>query len=407
MQNSPRRLAALWLIIAFLGCGLALAALLMIVLPFVLPDAVLGSYAAILVSIGLIAIMLGIGLLVAGIKGWRDKESVPINTRWGWLILLLIMVLLGGLASLIPADLQSAPIFAPFHFGMIVLPAFIGLLLIMRLSGPRDVPTFRQVVVAMTGGVSSVLLALPLEIVGFVVVVALVFAGASIFPAGQAEVSRLLSIFRLWVEVPPANMDAILSIAASPVAIVGIALVLSCLTPLIEEFVKTLVMGVMGIWMRPGLGKAFTWGLACGLGFAMVEGITNGSIGLGGAGWWFGGVFARMLASMMHALTSGLLGLGWGSLWERKWWRLPLFYAVSVTLHGLWNFSVLLFVIGGILSSTQLWSGGALALIGGGLLVILILLVIVALIAIPLLLRRRGNAATAPNTQLSPTENPV
>ncbi len=407
MLNSPRRSPALWLMVALVGCGLALTSLLMIVLPFVLPVAFFGSYAAILVSIGLITFMLGIALLSAGLKGWRGKKSMPISTRWGWLVLLLMMGLLGGLALLIPADSQSELLFTPVHVGMIALPIFIGLLLIIRLSGPHTVPTYRQIVVAMTGGASSVLLALPLELAGFAIVAALVLAGASIFPAGQAEVSRLVSIVQLWSETPPANIEAIMSIATSPVAIAGIILVLSFLAPLIEEFVKTLLMGVMGIWMRPEPGMAFIWGMACGLGFALVEGITNGSIGFGNAGLWFGAVLARGLASMMHALTSGLLGLGWGSLWQRKGWRLILFYAAAVTLHGLWNFSVVLLVVGGLLITTQGWMGGALALTGGGMLVVLIVLVIAALITIPLLLRRRINPAAASQTQLSPVENPV
>ncbi len=409
MQNTARRLSALWLFVAFIGCGLTLAALLMIVLAFVLPDAVLGSYAAVLVGFGLIAVMLGIGLLVAGLGGWRAKKSAPITSRWGWLILLLIVLVLGGLALMMPVELQSTPIFAPFHFGMIVLPAFVGLLLIIRLSGTHFALTFRQVAVTITGGASSVLLALPLEIMGFVFVTALVFAAASIFPAGQVEVSRLFSLFQLWVEIPPSDIETILSIVTSPVALVAIVLILSFLTPLIEEFVKTLVMGVMGIWMRPELGKAFIWGLACGLGFAMVEGITNGAIGLGGAGLWLGGIFARLLATMMHALTSGLLGLGWGSLWEKKWWRLPLVYAAAVTFHGLWNFSVLLFVIGGIVSSSQIWLGSAMTLLGGGMLLFVILLATVALIVIPLFLKRRGNAmdTSLSLSHLPPIQNPV
>ena len=74
MQNSPRRSPALWLMVALVGCGLALTSLLMIVLPFVLPVAFFGSYAAVLVGIGLITFMLGIGLLVSRSKGLARQD---------------------------------------------------------------------------------------------------------------------------------------------------------------------------------------------------------------------------------------------------------------------------------------------------------------------------------------------
>ena len=392
MQNSSRRLSALWFLTALVGCAMVLTALLAIISAFVLPDTVLGSYAPVLVGVSLIAVMLGFGLLVTGIRGWRMKQSRLITTRWGWLILFLAMLVLGGFALMVPTEFQSDPIFAPFHFGMVVLPAFIGLLLVIRLSGPNFTPTFRQVILTITGGASSVLLALPLEIVGFILVAVVLLIGASLLPAGQAEVSRLISIIQLWAETPPTDMETLLSVATSPIAVIGIILILSVLTPLIEEFVKTLVMGVMGFWVRPGLGTAFIWGLSCGLGFALVEGITNGSVGLGNAGWWLGGIFARVMASMMHALTSGLLGLGWGFLWENKWWCLPLFYAIAVAFHGLWNFSVILLAIGGIMSSAQLLPGLVLALMGGGILLICVSLVTVALIAAPIALKYRGDA---------------
>ena len=396
MQETPRRLSILWLVVALVGCGMTLAALLMITLAFILPSAVIESYAVVLAGVGLIAAMLGIGLLVEGVNGWKSQPSRPLTTRRGWIILLLVWIVLGVVSLFIPDRLQSSPVFAPFHFGMIVLPTLSGMLLIIRLSGKHFIPTFRQLIVAITGGVSSVVVALPLEIVGFIVVTALVFAGASVFPAGQAEVSRLLSIIQLWANNPPTNIESMLSIASSPVVVVGLILILSGLIPIIEEFVKTLVMGIMGIWMRPGLGLAFIWGVSCGLGFAMVEGISNGSIGLSGEGWWLGVIFARLMASMMQSLTSGLLGLGWASLWNRKWWRLPLFYIAAVAIHGLWNLSVVCLVIGGIVSSTQSELGLVLALLGGSLLLLMILLVVVALIAIPLMLKRKGNKKTLP-----------
>jgi hypothetical protein len=71
---------------------------------------------------------------------------------------------------------------------------------------------------------------------------------------------------------------------------------------------------------------------------------------------------------------------------------LPFFYAIAVILHGLWNLSVILLVIGGIMSTSQTMPGIILALLGGGLLLICVSLVGVALVATPVVLRRRGKS---------------
>ena len=72
---------------------------------------------------------------------------------------------------------------------------------------------------------------------------------------------------------------------------------------------------------------------------------------------------------------------------------MPVFYAFAVTFHGLWNFSVVLFVIGGIMSSTQIVPGLILALLGGVMLLTCILFLAVALIATPIILKRRKESS--------------
>ena len=132
-----------------------------------------------------------------------------------------------------------------------------------------------------------------------------------------------------------------MALLASPMVIITLVFTLAVVTPLVEEFGKALIVGVMGIWVRPSALTTFVWGTACGLGFAWLEGISNGAIGLGGAAVWLGGVGLRFFSTAMHCMTSGLIGLGWGWSWGGRRWALPLAYGVAVFFHALWNLAVI------------------------------------------------------------------
>ena len=110
-------------------------------------------------------------------------------------------------------------------------------------------------------------------------------------------------------------------------------------------------------------------------------------MGLGQTSEWIGGVGMRVFASAMHAFTSGLLGLGWGLFWQKRYWALPLAYFIAVAFHGLWNFNVV-GMLGGAslaLESSPLWGG--LSLLSVGVQISLSLIAPVILILIPVILK--------------------
>ncbi len=179
-----------------------------------------------------------------------------------------------------------------------------------------------------------------------------------------------------------------MGVIASPMVIITLVLSLSVIAPLIEEFGKTLVMGVIGIWVRPSVIASFVWGVACGLGFAWLEGVSNGAIGIGGTTGWLGAAGVRFFATGMHCAASGLLGLGWGAFWRGRRWVLPLAYLGAVTFHGLWNLNVILSVGGLAWSTTNATAGGLAAGFGVLFESTLILVSLSSLIGIPLALRR-------------------
>ena len=50
------------------------------------------------------------------------------------------------------------------------------------------------------------------------------------------------------------------------------------------------------------------------------------------------GAVVRFGATMMHCVTGGLVGWGWGQLWtERRPLRLLGSYVAAVVTHGVWN----------------------------------------------------------------------
>jgi hypothetical protein len=378
------------------GVGLALAALggVLTMLPFFLPI-VFGVGGVIGAAYGLVAVTLGGALVMGSIKGWRQEPLRGFYSRRAWGVFLLASVAVAAVAMVLPGDLQNDALFAPFHFALILLPGLFLLSLMTLLAGPAAAISARRLTLAAAGGAASVLLAIPLEVFGLFLSGVVGVATVWLIPGGAVEVERLVSLLQGWSTRPPTDELEILSLLTSPVILLVLAILLGVITPLVEEFGKTLILGVMGIWIKPTTLVSFICGVACGLGFAWIEGVSNGALGLGERVGWLGGVGVRFFATAMHALTSGLLGVGWAYLWRGKWWGLLLSYSVAVVFHGLWNLNVVMSLGGVGLTVSSPVLGGLLAVLGVGFQLLLIAICLFSLVAIPLVLRR-GEAGTAP-----------
>jgi hypothetical protein len=381
----------LWGIAVFVGVGLAGLGAALVALPFLLP-VLFGAAGIIGASYGLIAGTLGVALVFAGSQGRRRAPVVRFYSRRAWLYFLLGSLGVALLAVLLPRELQHTPLFAPFHFFLILLPALLILSLLALLAGPRSAVAVRHLLLAAAGGAASVFLAIPLELVGLLLSGIVAIAVTWLIPGGTGEVERLITLLQSWSVQPPTDGLEVLGLLASPVVLLALALLLGVITPLVEEFVKTLVLGIMGIWMKPSTLVSFLLGVACGLGFAWLEGISNGALGLGETAGWLGGVAVRVFATAMHALTSGLLGIGWAYLWRGKGWVLLVSYIVAVVFHGLWNLNVIVSLGGMAMAVSSPAVGGLLTLLAVGFQIVLIGLCLSALIAIPLVWRRRAAA---------------
>ena len=145
------------------------------------------------------------------------------------------------------------------------------------------------------------------------------------------------------------DLDAILTILApylvNPLVILLVFVVLAGLVPLIEELIKP-----VAVWLLAGRlhspAQGFALGALSGAGFALVEGLVAGSSA--GDGWYVL-VVARAGGSLMHILATGLMGWGIASAWqERRILRLIGSYALSVSMHGLWNGMTVTIVFGAL-----------------------------------------------------------
>jgi len=384
----------LWIITAIAGAVLIAGSILGTALIFILPQTVEDTMGTILTSLGLAGFLLGLGLLWVG---WSGRQQIPapqIYARWGWAVCLLLIIIFAGVALLTPEDWHQRPIFAPLHLGLAALPAFFLLTLITLTAGRYRALTFRELIAAMNSGAASIALALPLEVVGFVVSAIAVVLVALLLPGGTAEINRMGALVEQWTRMPPTNMEQVLDAVASPIVLAMLFLVFVVIAPIVEEIGKTFVMGVMGFWHRPGLTQAFIWGAACGLGFAVIESITNGASGLGELWGWLGGMGTRALATAMHMLTSGLVGLGWGFFWRKRRWVLPLAYVAAILFHSLWNFNVVISIGGVATGAATSPLGFVVALLGMGLIIVLAVIAPLALIGIPVLLRAYESRTT-------------
>jgi RsiW-degrading membrane proteinase PrsW (M82 family) len=146
-----------------------------------------------------------------------------------------------------------------------------------------------------------------------------------------------------------------------PPALYGLVLILfSVIAPLVEEMVKPLAVVVL-IGRVKSKAEAFTLGLACGIGFNLVE--TTGYISSGYKDW-LTVALVRSGAGLLHGFGAAMVALAWYILThkeEGRWQRRVLLTLAcagyAVFQHALWNGSVgLAFLPDPIGSFFQNWS---------------------------------------------------
>ncbi len=335
----------LWWTIIFAGLIAALATLLLgsIVL-LLLPDD--GLQAAMQVRQGVGMIGLGIGLLgLATGMGWRlarGRPPTPFSPRRTWPLLLAFLVATAAGSALSLTSSSPTPLAVLGTVAMMLLPALALSAMGRVMEGKGG--TWEDVLGGLIAGASLGTGAAAAVEVGLATLAVLLLLGYALLSGHPVDLGSLME----QMQQPGFLTDpqAIANLMKPPILLL-ILLAFAVVVPLVEETAKTLGVGLLGRWLRPDPARAFLLGIASGAGFALAENVLNVPLFIGST--WIGGVLSRVLATLMHCATGGLMGWGWGELWSaRKPGHLALAYLGAVSVHGLWNGLAVIATMSGI-----------------------------------------------------------
>ncbi len=282
-------------------------------------------------SLSLLSMVLGSALAWQAWEAMSGRFSRPWQPRriWIGLVLLAGAILLGRWAlGNSPLDLILLP---GAHVLATALPPAIILALVARSLGSG---ALRRHLIAQvsSGAFLSVFLAMFAETL---LIAGLAFAAiliVSALPGGEQRLESLADLLESSTLLQDPGQLA--GLARSPWLWAAALFVASVAIPVVEESLKTVGVGLM-LYRKPARDEAYLWGLAGGAGFAMMESALNSLLGLSS---WAVTVVMRIPAALMHCFTGALVGLAWHAAFvERRWKRALGLFAISVSLHGVWN----------------------------------------------------------------------
>ena len=336
-----------------------------------------------ILSLLVLGVCLGLPLAWQAIAGLRGKTSkrFALPLAWGLGLVILYLAALAGGQAVLSLKLAPAITLPPFHVLALALPPLLCLWGVAALAKEPQF-TWRRLWGGLGGGAfGAVGLAFAIEL--FLLVLGLV-AIAIVLGASPAWAERLRQS-----QLAPgglADSPLVRSLIRNPIVIFMLLVSFSLAVPLIEETTKSLVPALAGAWRGLSATQIFLWGVASGAGFAVVEGLLNGSLSSEG---WASVALLRIGASAMHCLTAGLTGWGWGQVWtQRRWLRLLLAYGVAIALHGAWN----TVSIGMAVASVAFGPGTLQNTLVVGALGVLILLTLGEIIALMAIAKRLGGS---------------
>lgn len=223
------------------------------------------------------------------IRSFMRKASASFALPWFWIfILLYIGVIAAGFGLQVNGQEVAYPVLTVF---LIILAAIFPALALLalgdrRLRFPTWATTWRRFTLAITSGATlGVGLALVLELVLLFLLV-----------RGQSAINVQGCLTN--PDPTSCQTSAAFNIIFITVAIIG---------PLVEETVKPLAV-VIFIGRVRSAAEAFVLGLACGIGFALVE-----TVGYIGSGYhdWLSVALERTGAGLLHGFGSAMVALGW------------------------------------------------------------------------------------------------
>lgn len=193
-----------------------------------------------------------------------------------------------------------------------------------------------------------------------------------------------------------------------PPSLYALALILlAVVAPLVEELVKPLAVVVL-IGRVRSKAEAFVLGLACGIGFNLVE--TTGYIS-SNYNDWLTVTLVRSGAGLLHGFGAAMVALGWYYLTHKEEGRWPRRLLLTlgcagyaVLQHAFWNGSLGLAFLPGPIGEffrTWSWGSGSLVLDGSELVNIV---TVIAILAFFIFMSGRLRTPAAQKTKEQPVE---
>lgn len=321
------------------------------------------------------------------------RRAVDPNRLGSALLVSLAISVIGFAIALIGYDLSLLPpIVAAFGHGL----AFGGSTSAVVIVLYRSVGIDRLGVGSFLHGIwIAPMLALVIE--ALLAIAGLVIA-VSAFAATQAGREWLNSLPEPSVMVEsPLQFEQVAPLLSQPASIVLAVLGLAVIVPLLEELLKPLWVVAIALAGDLTPTEGFISGAMAGAGFGLAEALF---VTQPEQGWSL--LFAtRLGATLMHTMTSGMVGWGIAEMAaNRRLLRLLAGLSGAVLFHGLWNLGALGIASaqlsdalpgGGVLSDLT----GALALIGTAIVGMLFLIASAGFFAISHVFRDNANRIEA------------
>jgi hypothetical protein len=283
--------------------------------------------------------LLGLPLVAAGLRAARGAppRAFGLGPWWLWVALWFPVAALGEWQARTRPDGGA---FGVLHVLAMALPPLALAAWLARHAAMRDVRWTTGWSHLVSGAVLATFVALVLELVGGALLLAVVFVPAAVLDPGVTP--RLQELFAALRDAANQGESLPLSYWEGylnwwPVQIY-LPLLLSVLVPLIEEFSKPASVLAHLAWRRASVppALAFRFGALAGAGFALLEGVLNGTAAAG-PDWWQVALL-RAAATVMHACGAALVA--WGAAefaWSRRGRRWLGVLALALCLHAAWN----------------------------------------------------------------------
>jgi RsiW-degrading membrane proteinase PrsW (M82 family) len=321
-----------------LAASLLLCALcsfvLYVVVPFRSPDVETSTQSNIVLgSLAGFGIVFGALLVWQGIRTLQGRASVPAARAFPpvpALVLAFVGALLLGVGALeLPA--YAAYLFPPWHLLAASLPPLALLAYGARRLGAAS--GLRALLASFGwGALAGTTIAFLLEAIAGLILIVVVSIVVSALPNSRELLDQLQA--QLQQAQRTRDFSGLTEMLSQPAVTIGLLVFLAVVIPLIEEFVKALVIAFIDP-RRTGPAEALLWGMGAGAGFATIESILNASVVVSA---WAPLVLSRVGAAIVHVANGALMGRGWyAARVERRWGQLVLSYGASVLFHALWN----------------------------------------------------------------------